>query len=107
KMEMYYFDSYPYNNGYFSECEDFIEWWTDNHNEDEVKPLYVWGTVPTYITIDAHSIVESACDELHEEAFENITDLEELQTYLDAWTDKQKGTTTYYADKKYAIKIPW
>lgn len=105
-MGMYYFDGYPYNEGYFSEFEDFIDWWNDN-NEDEEKPLYVWGTSTIELTLDADSVLEDACSDLHEEADNNIDDRAGLQEFLDVWCAKQSGTTSYYQDMKYAIEIPW
>ena len=106
-MEMYYSEDYPYNNGYFSEFEEFIEAWKDRHEPDEPKPKYVWGTTAVELTIDAGDILENACDELHEGAYDNLSDVEGLQKYLDEWCAKQRGTTTYYQDCKYAIEIPW
>jgi hypothetical protein len=106
-MGMYCSDDYPYNDGYFSEIENFIEWWEDNHDPEEEKPLYVWGTTSISLSLDADSILGSASDDLHEEAGSNIEGKAELQQFLDSWCAKQRGTTTYYSDTKYAIEIPW
>lgn len=106
-MDMYYSDSYPYNDGYFSDFEEFIDCWNDSYESDEMKPLYVWGTTSTSLTLSADSILENACDDLHEEAYERIEGRVELQEFLDDWCAKQKDTTTYYYDTKYAIEIPW
>ncbi|OME55589.1 hypothetical protein BSK59_14040 [Paenibacillus odorifer] len=105
-MGMYYSEEFPSNDGYFTEWEDFIDRWNDDH-PDEEKPQYVWGTYSMKLTLDADSILESACDDLHEEAWSNIDDKDELQNLLDKWSKKQTGTETYYSDTKYAIKIPW
>lgn len=106
-MGMYYFDGYPYNEGYFSDFDEFFEWWEDNHESDDERPQYVWGTDCTRLILDADSILENATEDLHEEAFNRIEDKEELQAFLEAWCAKQKGTTTYYSTQKYAIEIPW
>lgn len=106
-MGMYYSEHYPSNEGYFTEWEDFIDRWNDEHEPDEVRPVYVWGTTYTKLALDADSILENACDDLHDEALSNIEDKDELQTFLDNWCAEQKGTETYNADNKYAIKIPW
>jgi hypothetical protein len=106
-MEMYYSEVYPSNDGYFFEWEEFIDRWNDEHEFDEEKPQYVWGTKSINLTLDADSILENACEDLHDEAWNRIEDKKELQEFLSMWSKKQKGTTTYYSDNKYAIKIPW
>lgn len=106
EMGMYYFEGYPYNEGYFSYFDEFVEWWEENYNDEE-KPLYVWGTYTINLSLDADSILENATDDLHEEADNNIVYRAELQQFLDDWCAKQSGTTTYYQDTKYAIEIPW
>ena len=102
KIEMLYSEMYPYNEGYFTEIEELIDWCKDNGVE---IPKYVWGTYKTKISIDGDSIVEDACCDLHEDAFSNITGLDELQEFLDEWCSKQTGTDTYYVDYGYAILI--
>lgn len=108
-MEMYYFEGYPYNEGYFSNIEEFIEWWEGNHEEDGTKPKYVWGTCEVELSLDASDILERACEELHEEARDDISEseIEKLQTFLDNWCSEQSYTTSYCCDTRYAIEIPW
>lgn len=98
--KMMYSDDYPYNEGYFSDIEDLLEHCKDI---DIPAPAYVWSTQEINLGMDAYSIVESACDELHEEAINNIENIEELQDFLNAWCAKQTGTNTYTVDYRYAI----
>lgn len=100
--EMMYSDSYPYNEGCFTDIEELIEYCND---EDIPLPEYVWSTQKIPLSIDASSIIESACEELHEDAYENITDEDELQELLDNWCDKQSGVDSYSVNYKYAIRI--
>lgn len=51
-----------------------------------------------------HSIAD-ACEELHDDAYENIDDIDELQKYLDTWCDKQSGTTTYYPCYRMYVEV--
>ncbi|WP_201319076.1 hypothetical protein [Paenibacillus sp. EPM92] len=106
-MGMYYFDSYPYNEGYFSDFDEFFEWWEESHEPGEERPQYVWGTDCMGLILDADSILENATEDLHEEAFNRIEEKDELKAFLEAWCAKQQGTTTYYSTQKYAIEIPW
>ena len=100
--EMLYSERYGYNEGYFSDIDEIIKYCKDN---DIDIPKYVWSTSTTKLSIDAEYIVQQACEELHEDAYENVTDEKELQEFLDAWCAKQSGTETYWVDYKYAIGI--
>lgn len=108
-MGMYYSDHYPYNDGYFSDIEGFLEYWDGEYDSNEQKPKYVWGTYSVGLTLDADRILKDACDDLHEEALSSIPkkEIDELQQYLNKWCKKQNGATTYYRDYKYVIEIPW
>jgi len=108
-MGMLYSEDYGYNEGYFSEWDEFFDYWWDNHDDNENKPTYVWGTTQEEIKVDADSIIESATDDLWEGARDNISDSDEkeLQDYLNNWCAKQVGTTTYYESYKYSVLIPW
>ena len=100
--EMLYSESYGYNEGYFSDIDELIEYCEDNDIE---VPKYVWSTTKIGLSMDAGYIIENACEELHEDAYQNITNGKELQEFLDAWCAKQTGTDSYTVDYKYAIMI--
>lgn len=80
-------------------CRNF-----DEYFENEV-PKVLWCCEKSKIEIDATSIVETACEELHEDAYENIDDIDGLQRYLDMWCDKQSGTTTFYPCHKMYVEV--
>ncbi len=101
---MYYSDVYGNNEGYFSE----IEYLVDYCNDEGIKvPEYVWGTYETQISLDAHDIIEDACEELWEGAYDSIgsKDITELEDFLNNWCEKQTGTRTYTADYNCCILI--
>ena len=83
------------------ELEDYCK------ENDIAMPKYVWGTTVSRISMDACSIIESSCEELHEDAGGQIDDRDckELQDMLDKWCEKQRGTDTYYVDYNVAILI--
>jgi len=102
QKEMMYSSSYGYNEGYFTKMEELI----DYCEEEEIEiPEYVWSTSRIDLSLDAYSILEDACSDLHEEAFGSVDNIDELQKYLDAWCDRQTGCETYYENGKYAIKV--
>lgn len=111
EFTMLYSDLYPWNEGYFSEWDDFFTAWNEYHycEKPEDRPKYVWATSPIEMSIDATTIIEMATDDLHEDAMDYISskDRQELQDYLNKWCKKQTGTTTYYVDYNKTVRIPW
>ena len=102
---------------YFSDKNEFVEYYWEmykekNHicfNFDEYFEKYIpkvlWNCEVIKLSIDADSIIDNACDELHEDARESIFDKKELQEFLDDWCAKQSGTTTYYPCYKEYVKV--
>lgn len=88
-----------------------MKWIADRESDDDEfdrSALRVYGTYKTKICFDAGTIIEDACDDLHEEASDRISckAMNELQGILDNWAKKHgDGTTTYNADK-IGIIIP-
>ena len=113
QFDMYYSDWYSNDNGYFSEFEEFFDEWLeriyDGDNTDDERPEFVYGTVADNLHIDAYSIVESACEDMYEDAMCDTDDksIQELQDYLDDWCAHCGIGTTYYYDKNYKVRIPW
>ena len=98
---------------YFSDIDEFVEYYEDENygSEDdwiEFLPQVLWVCTKSDISIDAGNVIESACDDLHEDASDNC-DYKSLQKALDDWCREQSGTTTYYpAYKEYVkVKIEW
>jgi len=96
------------NDKYYFNIGDFInDYYYDNSNLDKI-PSELWVCSETKISIDAESVIENACNNLHEEACEDC-DYNSLQKILDKWCEKQKGTSTYYPcyDEYVKVKREW
>lgn len=107
-MKMFYSRYYSHcNEGYFSDWDEFFDYWYDNHTDDDQKPKYVWGTSVTSLVIDTDSVLSNACEELWEGAYDSLSGIKDLEDFHKSWCDKQSGTETYWEDHKYAIEIPW
>lgn len=93
---------------YYWDSDEFIDDWYSEHDE-EIKPEKLWVTNVEKIHIDVYSILENACEDLHEDAMENISeeDIAGLEKFLDAWCQKQTGTTTYYPCYEQYVVIDW
>lgn len=94
-------------DSYFADIEEFIDKYKNNKEMSKNLPEILWLCSEEKIIINANSIVEEACEELHEDAFYNISyeDKKELQTFLDNWCRKQSGTTTYYPSYNEYVKV--
>lgn len=96
---------------YFENLECFIDWCKEEYSDRELLiqslPAILWLCDEGQIFINARSIVEEACEDLHEDAIENIDydDICELQRFLNQWCKKQTGTRTYYPDLTRYIKV--
>lgn len=101
-------DFYSHNEGYFSCWEDFFDSWNEDREEFTGKPLYVWGTEEVEMSFDASSIVSNACEDMYEDAYDDIgaDAVAEMQRYLNEWK-KKYGRTSYLLTTKHAIRIPW
>lgn len=89
-------DRYVFDEGDL-ECaiDDYKD---DIGNDADISNLRIYGTHEEKLSLDADSIVSGACEDLHEDAYEQCSDIDELQKVLDNWCDNQTGTTTYSPD---------
>lgn len=109
--EMWFYDEQT--DDYFSDIDYFVDSYkdSDEYESDEEMinnlPEVLWLTDPVDISMDAYNIIESACEELHEDASDNISgeDRKELQDILDEWCKKQTGTRTVYPNYKKYVKV--
>lgn len=109
--DMWFYDEQT--DDYFSDIDYFVDAYKDSNeyesDEDMMNnlPEVLWLTDPVNISMDADSIIESACEELHEDAYENISgeDRKELQDMLDEWCRKQTGTKTVYPNYEKYVRV--
>lgn len=108
-MECFFSESFSQNEGYFFDWAEFFEDWFENHDSDDVKPIYVWITEPVEMSVDVQNIIENATNDLYEDASEDITSeaRKELQDFVDGWCKRCGVRTTYYESHKYKARIPW
>ena len=90
------------NDEYYSCIDDFFDGWDNKRTQ----PKVLWVTEKRELSIDAGSVIESVCEELHEDA-SDYCDYKSLQKLLDEWCKEQAGTTTYYPSYKEYVVIDW
>lgn len=93
---------------YYATVDDFFDDYAANYMDEElyIRPERLWVCSVEKIHIDADSVVDNACEDLHEDAYEQC-DIGSLQDILDDWCKDQVGTTTYYPCFKQYVKIDW
>lgn len=98
KSDIFFADESEFADDYYEayasgehDCANFDEFF------DKYVPKILWNCNRTQIHFDAGDMIESACEELHEDAAATISsaDEKELQDLLDKWCENQKGTETY------------
>lgn len=84
---------------------DFDEEYEEFIKSDE--PKYVFGTTLEHIQIDAWDVIENACQELHEYAYDYAIEDggDELQNLLDEWCSKMDRCNTYIPNFSYAVRV--
>lgn len=86
--------------------DDYFGRYTDEEFNNDGRPERLWVCSVEKIHIDADNVVDNACEELHEDAYEQC-DIGGLQNLLDTWCKDQTGATTYYPCYKQYVEINW
>lgn len=87
---------------FYSELESLIEAYNDEAMA--ILPKYVYGTSVTSINLDVDNLIDDACEELHEDAKDNIVGYEKLKLAIDEFTkDNESATGTFMPDYSIAI----
>jgi len=86
--------------------DDYFGRYTDEKFNDDGRPEILWVCSVEKIHIEADNVVDNACQELHEDAYEQC-DIGGLQNLLDTWCKDQTGATTYYPCFKQYVLINW
>jgi RNA polymerase subunit RPABC4/transcription elongation factor Spt4 len=86
-----------------------LEWRIEEDEEIDIEHLRVYGTSVTHAEFDAIHILESACDNLHEDAYERASsnvDMNKMQVYLDEIAKLiESDTTTYHPNYNVGILL--
>lgn len=109
--DMWFYDEHT--DDYYLDIDSFVDAYKDfdEYESDEEMlnnlPEVLWFTAPADISMDADDIISNACEELHEDASENISgkDRKELQDMLDEWCKRQTGTRTVYPNYKKYVRV--
>ena len=94
------------NGKFYDTVDDFFDYYAWHKDDFDVRPFRLWVTTEESIHMDANNLIEDACSDLHEDAFEQC-DADGLQKLLDKWCKEQTGTNTYCPCYKEYVIIHW
>lgn len=105
-----YIEKYP---DYMFFCADNETYYSDiDELEDDYllakldMPEYVYGTHKQTINIDIDSAIENACDDLYDEAYNNLKGLDELYRAIDDFNNLNKdNTASYYPNYSLVVLL--
>ena len=93
------------NDGYHDSVDSAVCHYIQNCVDTSIDDdIVIYGTFERCIEIKADWIVENACEDLHEDAYDQC-DVKGLQELLDKWCAEQVGATSYYRDKTVKVKL--
>lgn len=100
-----YDEPYIYDNetGEYFSCFDAMEdWYKDNDLE---IPKYAYGVYFVPIQLDLDYILESACEEHHEDALYSLDCVEELKEAIDKFNKDNRGNGSYFEDINTIVQL--
>lgn len=98
-VDMFYDEN---SDMYFSEVELMEEHYEDKNLN---MPRYVYGCIFEPIKLDVDSILESACEEHHEDARDSLDSVSELREAIEKFNDDNKNNGSYFDDISLIIDL--
>jgi len=93
----------PFGDKYYMDLDDLEEDYYSYSAEDTL-PKYVYGTTKQSIRLDVNNILEYECDNLHEDAYDNLDGIKELREAIEKFNEVNKtNTATFWMNYKIAI----
>lgn len=95
-----------YGDGYFENVEELAEHF-DSDSEQSNRPEFAFCCKEqSFRGADAQSIIESACEEMDEDADDRIEGREELEKACAAFNEANKELVSWYQDRKRKVAVP-
>lgn len=87
-----------WGDGYSSSINALLEYC------DGDQPAYCWPCTPIPLRLDVDQILESACDDQHEDAYDQIIGMDDLAQAIDVFNERQT-CISYYPDHTRVIVL--
>lgn len=101
-----YIEDCGYNNGYFGDVDELLDWIKDSLSDDPDfnLPTYAWACDEKKFRLDASDMIGREIEDHHEEASVPSAKVDELQRLLDTWCDSV-GITSYVDNRHTAVLL--
>lgn len=93
------------NDGFFIDMDDLLNA-IEEADEPVDRPEFVFCCTERPFHLNLSSAIESACDDMHEGAMDDIDGVEELQVAVDAFNERNKGVVSYGPDFSRKVRVP-
>lgn len=102
-----YSEGHGGNEGYFQDVADFHDWFANDADEEQEKPLYVWDCTPQYfVKIDMGDVMGNFDGHAWEDFDEHdLSGVAELKTALAAFEKANESVCSYQPNYKRAIVL--
>lgn len=92
-----------YGEGYFADVVELSE----SFGEGEEIPEFAFCCESTPFAVpDASDLIESACEEMDEDASDRLDGVEEFEKAVDAFNKINDGVIAWYEDRKRKVSVP-
>lgn len=95
-----------YGDGYFADVSELAED-LDDDDDQSCRPEFAFccKEIP-FRGVSAQSLIESACDDMDEDAGERVEGIEDLEKACDAFNLANKGLISWSEDRKHKVAVP-
>lgn len=95
-----------YGDGYFESVEELADMLNDAPDDDSRPEFAFCCTKHPFPSINLSGILESACDDMDDDAYERLDGVEELEAACAAFTEANKGVISWYEDREHKVAVP-
>lgn len=101
-----YAEGCGWNDGYFESLEHLTEWLEDDDSGSD-RPEYVFTCVVIpFRKYDVAHIIEAVCEELYDDAADDLAGVPELSAAIDAFNAANSHLVTYSPNWNLMVKVP-
>ena len=99
-----YFDGLTgsYGEGYFENVGELADRLHGVHE----KPEFVFCCQRTTFSIDLDKILESACEDMHEDASDGLIGIEALRAAVHIFNEQNSSVVSFYEDRSRKVAVP-
>lgn len=98
-----------YGDSYFADVHELAEWLDDQEflAQGDDRPVFAFCCEEhPFPEINLQGILESACDDMDDDAYERLDGIDELEAACEKFREANKGVTSWYVDNNCKVRIP-